>query len=217
LVTKDLKDKKIDTLIDWCYKYKALLDDIKSTLHFESLKLKVRYFLFKFILLFKTKPTHECVEYSKKYFQDFINEKKYFDQISKIMTLLIFKGNMQNCPYNEFNEENLWNKITNQFINDCCNILSSSFLNLDLPNESGFHLSTIAGMIALPQIKKAENILKNRKDIINEKELPYEIHIPNELKYHSLFICPITKEISTPENPPMLLNCGHVVSQYSIF
>jgi hypothetical protein len=85
-----------------------------------------------------------------------------------------------------------------------------------LPNESGFYLSTLSGMIALPQIIKAEKILKNKKEIINEKELPYEIVLPNQLKFHSLFICPVTKEISTPENPPMLLNCGHTVSQNAL-
>ena len=69
-------------------------------------------------------------------------------------------------------------------------------------------------MLALPQILKAEKILKSKKEII-EKELPYELHLPNQLKFHSLFICPVTKEISTPDNLPMLLLCGHVVSQYN--
>ena len=72
-------------------------------------------------------------------------------------------------------------------------------------------------MIALPQILKAEKILRNKKEIINEKELPYEIHLSNQLKFHSLFVCPVTKEISTSDNLPMLLNCGHVVSQYINF
>ena len=84
---------------------------------------------------------------------------------------------------------------------------------LDLPNESGFFLTLLSGMISLPQILKAEKIIKDKKDIINEKELPYEITLPNQLKFHSLFVCPVTKEISTPENPPMLLICGHAVSQ----
>jgi hypothetical protein len=74
-------------------------------------------------------------------------------------------------------------------------------------------LSTLAGMISLPQIIKAEKILKSKREIINEKELPYEIHLPDQLKFHSIFICPVTKDISTPENPPMLLSCGHVVSK----
>ena len=121
MVTKDLKNKNIDTLINWCSKYKSILDNIKSSLQFESLKLK-------YILIFKTKPSHECVEYSKKYFQEYISDPKYFEQISKIMTLLIFKGNMNNCPYSEFDEDVLWNKVTNMFINDCCKILGNYFI-----------------------------------------------------------------------------------------
>lgn len=74
-------------------------------------------------------------------------------------------------------------------------------------------MTLLAGMLSLPQILKAEKIIKDKKDIINEKELPYEINLPNNLKFHSLFVCPVTKEISTPENTPMLLNCGHAVSQ----
>lgn len=31
---------------------------------------------------------------------------------------------MENCPYPEFNEEALWNKVTAMFINNCCTILS---------------------------------------------------------------------------------------------
>jgi hypothetical protein len=86
-------------------------------------------------------------------------------------------------------------------------------LNLDLPGESVFYLTTLSGMIAMPQILKAEKILKNKREILDEKELPYEINLPNQLKFHPIFICPVTKELSTLENPPMLLNCGHAVSQ----
>lgn len=68
-------------------------------------------------------------------------------------------------------------------------------------------------MVALPQIVKAERIFKNKKEMMKDKELPYEIHLLNELKYHSVFICPVNKEPSTEENPPMLLTCGHVISK----
>lgn len=74
----------------------------------------------------------------------------------------------------------------------------------------------MAGIIALPQILEEEKILKKTKTEIDPNELPYDIQIPNELKYHSLFVCPITKEISTPENPPMLLKCGHCVSKKAL-
>jgi hypothetical protein len=40
-ITNDLKEKQLDSLINWCIKYKTLLDNMKSNLHFEALKLKV--------------------------------------------------------------------------------------------------------------------------------------------------------------------------------
>jgi hypothetical protein len=81
-----------------------------------------------------------------------------------------------------------------------------------MPKESGFFLTIEAGMISLPQIVKAEKIMKTKKGMLKEKELPYEIHLLNEMKYHSVFICPVTKEASTEDNPPVLLTCGHVIS-----
>jgi len=33
---------------------------------------------------------------------------------------------------------------------------------------------------------------------------------------HSVFTCPISKEAGTPDNPPMLLLCGHVLGLASI-
>jgi hypothetical protein len=45
LVTRDLKEKNVESLIEWCVKNKTLLQNINSSLHFESLKLKVNYFI----------------------------------------------------------------------------------------------------------------------------------------------------------------------------
>lgn len=58
VVTKDLKDKNIDTLIDWCVKYKSLLDNMKSSLHFESLKLKVSIYIVKCSLYYFFRLNH---------------------------------------------------------------------------------------------------------------------------------------------------------------
>jgi hypothetical protein len=37
-----------------------------------------------------------------------------------------------------------------------------------------------------------------------------------ELQFHSVFACPVTREQAKPSNPPMLLSCGHVVSRDAI-
>ncbi len=41
-ITSDLKNKDIESLLLWTSKNKNLLENIKSNLHFEALKLKVR-------------------------------------------------------------------------------------------------------------------------------------------------------------------------------
>ncbi len=34
--------------------------------------------------------------------------------------------------------------------------------------------------------------------------------------FHSIFACPVSKDQSTAENPPMLLPCGHVLCKVSV-
>ncbi|KAM0893266.1 hypothetical protein ACQ4PT_025223 [Festuca glaucescens] len=48
------------------------------------------------------------------------------------------------------------------------------------------------------------------------KQLPVPIDIGPELQYHSVFVCPVLREQSSDENPPMLMPCGHAVSKQSI-
>ncbi len=49
---------------------------------------------------------------------------KYLDQISKLMILIVAGNDNNSAFYPEFDEDLLWKKITPNFINDCCTILS---------------------------------------------------------------------------------------------
>lgn len=40
-----------------------------------------------------------------------------------------------------------------------------------------------------------------------------EIELDTEHRYHSIFACPILRQQSSEENPPMKLVCGHVISR----
>lgn len=40
-----------------------------------------------------------------------------------------------------------------------------------------------------------------------------EIDLDAEYRYHSIFACPILRQTSSEENPPMRLVCGHVISR----
>jgi len=156
------------------------------------------------------KTNSEIINFAKLNFKKFMNKNETFNEISKLMTLIIFRNNkVSKNPYREYDINDLWKKITTLFTNNCCTYLK-------LPPESCFFLTICAGMISLPQILTAIRILNNKIEIGKDKELPFEIKLPNQFKFHSLFICPVTKEISNKDNPPMLLNCGHCVSKKAL-
>lgn len=69
--------------------------------------------------------------------------------------------------------------------------------------------------MSLPGLNKLSN-LKKLKNWSTLDKLPVEIELPPEFRFHSVFICPVSKEHTTETNPPMLLTCGHAISQASL-
>ena len=68
----------------------------------------------------------------------------------------------------------------------------------------------------MPPLLDIKNIMHQRKcnDVwSNKDELPVEIELPNENRYHSIFACPILKQQTSESNPPLRLICGHVISR----
>ncbi|GAC93454.1 hypothetical protein PHSY_001019 [Pseudozyma hubeiensis SY62] len=65
---------------------------------------------------------------------------------------------------------------------------------------------------ALNKIIKVKAVMKERGNEWSQAdELPIEIPLPQRLRFHSIFACPVSKEQGTEQNPPMMLACGHVL------
>ena len=43
-----------------------------------------------------------------------------------------------------------------------------------------------------------------------------EIPLPASRRYHSVFVCPVSKEQATESNPPKMLSCGHTIASESL-
>ncbi|KAG6337209.1 hypothetical protein ID866_1881 [Astraeus odoratus] len=70
---------------------------------------------------------------------------------------------------------------------------------------------------ALSRIEKARTVMKEKKSEWSQSdELPIEITLPPENRYHSIFACPVSKEQSTETNPPVMMTCGHVITKDSL-
>jgi len=71
--------------------------------------------------------------------------------------------------------------------------------------------------VALSRLMKVRKMMQERgHEWSQADELPIEIPIPQALNFHSTFICPVSKEVATDENPPMKQPCGHVLCLESL-
>ena len=74
-----------------------------------------------------------------------------------------------------------------------------------------------AGSVALPALLKLAAVLeRNGQQLAAVEQLPIELELGPEFVYHSIFACPVSREQATPENPPKLLPCNHVLCEQSI-
>eukprot|EP00955_Chlamydomonas_euryale_P092120 364682-Chlamydomonas_euryale.AAC.13 len=53
-------------------------------------------------------------------------------------------------------------------------------------------------------------------DLRTCEQLPVELEIGNEFVFHSIFACPVSREQSSPDNPPVLLPCNHILCEQSV-
>ena len=79
------------------------------------------------------------------------------------------------------------------------------------------YIAATAGAIALPTLQKLQTIMQQKRtEWTTENELPVEIPLPPAYQFHSIFVCPVSKEQTTDLNPPMMMPCGHVVALESL-
>ncbi|GAA5925537.1 ubiquitin-protein ligase RMD5 [Sporobolomyces koalae] len=103
--------------------------------------------------------------------------------------------------------------------NALCARFSAAYLrSLGLPKQSPLTVVTdVGGSGAMAKIMKVRAVMKEKRTEWSASgELPVEIPLPIEYRYHSIFACPVSKEQSTPTNPPMLLPCGHCIAKESL-
>ena len=116
--------------------------------------------------------------------------------------------------FDKIDLEKGWEYIKNLFI--------ETFLKLNhKTKEDTLNTVLLAGRFVLPQVVESEEKLgkdKDKKSMEVDKEknqLMYSLELPEELIYHNIFVCPVSKEIASAENEPIRLNCGHCICKNS--
>ncbi|OAX81917.1 hypothetical protein ACJ72_03736 [Emergomyces africanus] len=211
-ILHELKEQRnLLPAIQWASEHRHLLEARGSNLEFELCKLQ-------FVWLFHggknpqtpmTVARQLALEYARKEFSTF--QRRHLPEIQQLIGAMAFCPNLADSPYrNTFNNPSAWYDVAHSFTREFCSLLG-------LAADSPLYIAATAGAIALPTLLKLQTIMKEKRtEWTSQNELPVEIPLPPAYQFHSIFVCPVSKEQTTDENPPMMMPCGHVIAQESL-
>lgn len=202
ILTELRESHNLQPAIEWARSNSDALEIRGSNLEFELCRLK-------YIMLFLSGGQMEALTYAQQEFQHF--RGRYLSEIQQLIAAMAFASNLEESPYNtRFNNTASWDQVATSFTREFCSLL-------ELSADSPLYVATTAGAIALPTLLKLQAIQKQKRtEWTSQNELPVETPLPPSYQFHSIFVCPVSKEQTTDQNPPMMLPCCHVIAQESL-
>ena len=205
----------LEPAIAWAREHSTELEARGSNLEFELCRLK-------FVELYTSSSSADAMsdiddfsgplralQYAQTVFPTF--SSRYSRDISNLVGSLAFSPSLDCSPYyNLFFNTSTWTTISQSFTREFCTLLG-------LSSTSPLYTALTAGSIALPVLQKYSRIITTTKgQWTSANELPVETPLPPAMSYHSIFVCPVSKEQATDTNFPVMLPCGHVIARESL-
>lgn len=201
----------LEPAIEWARQHSYELENRGSNLEFELARLK-------FVELYTTEDIMSddtfagplrALEYAREIFPTF--SSRYARETSSLLGSLAFSPELGTSPYKPyFNNTSSFEEASASFTREFCGMLG-------LSSQSPLYTAVTAGGIALPILEKVERVMAQaRGQWTSVNELPVETPLPPGFLFHSIFVCPVSKEQATDANPPMMLPCGHVIARESL-
>ncbi|KAM3333557.1 hypothetical protein ACQJBY_028565 [Aegilops geniculata] len=173
-----------------------------------SSMLEMKLHSLQFIEILTKRSRDDALQYARTHFVPFAS--LHTAEIQKLMACLIWADRLDQSPYAEFVSSTHWEKLSEELIHQFCSLLGQS-------SDSPLGVAISAGFQGLPTLLKLSTVMAAKKqEWQTMKQLPVPIDIGPEFQYHSVFVCPVLREQSSEDNPPMLMPCGHAVSKQSI-
>lgn len=212
-ILAQLKERNLVPAIDWAHLHNPQLEAKGSNLEFELTKLQ-------FVWLFKGPSVNGlpdddsnglggALAYARQNFVRF--QARHINEIQQLCCAVVYASNLDASPYRQiFQIDSAFEDVSISFTREFCSLLG-------LSAESPLYMAVTAGSIALPRLIKYTTYMKEKKtEWTTENELAFETPLPQSMIYHPIFVCPVSKEQATEDNPPMMLPCGHVICSESL-
>ncbi|CAK1357631.1 unnamed protein product [Cercospora beticola] len=205
----------LEPAIDWAHLHSHELEHRGSNLEFELSRLKfVELYHSKSDEMTDGEPDYlagpvRALEYARNVFPTF--GERYSRETSSLSASLAFSPNLEDSPFNAlFHNQSAFEEASVSFTREFCGMLG-------LSSQSPLYTAVTAGGIALPVFEKFERVMaQTRGQWSSVNELPVETPLPPGYAFHSIFVCPVSKDQATDANPPMMLPCGHVLAKESL-
>ncbi|XP_066248967.1 E3 ubiquitin-protein ligase RMND5A [Euwallacea similis] len=204
-ICESLNNRNLEPLIAWATALHDALEAQNSPLEFMIHRLK-------YIELLRKGPVYQAdaIAYARNHFRNFVH--KHEKDIQTLMGMLLYVPNgISHSPYSSYftTDSEMWLEIYEMFIKDACQMLGVCV-------NSPLITCINAGCQAIPALLNIKQVMMQRQ--VSQiwkgtEELPIEIDLGSDSRYHSMFACPILRQQSTKNNPPMRLICGHVISK----
>ncbi|KAI0837588.1 CTLH/CRA C-terminal to lish motif domain-containing protein [Hypoxylon sp. FL0890] len=208
-----LKAHNLLPAINWARENCIELEARGSNLEFELCKLQ-------YIWLFKGPAVNGlpdnpengvqgAMRYARENFGRF--QQRHLREIQQLSAAMVYSRNLADSPYGSiFDISAAFEEVAASFTREFCSLLG-------LSAESPLYVAATAGTLALPQLVKYTSKAKAKgTEWTTANELAFETPLPRSMMYHSIFVCPVSKEQTTESNPPMILPCGHVLARESL-
>lgn len=212
-ILSKLKERNLVPAIEWARINNPRLEAKGSNLEFELSKLQ-------FVWLFKGPSVNDlpddasngqvgALKYARQHFARF--QTRHLKEIQQLCCAMVYAPNLEDSPYRQiFEIESAFEDVSTSFTREFCSLLG-------LSAESPLYMAVTAGSIALPRLIKYTTYMKEKKtEWTTENELAFETPLPQSMIYHPIFVCPVSKEQTTEQNPAMILPCGHVLCRESL-
>ncbi|CAN0878881.1 Protein RMD5 homolog [Linum grandiflorum] len=171
--------------------------------------LKLKLHQLQFVEILQNRGRKEALDYARTNITPFAGS--HFAEVQKTMACLLWAGKLDRSPYTELLSPTNWTSVSSELVREfCCNIVGQS-------HESPLSVTVSAGIQTLPSLLKFVTVMAGTgAGTGTMKELPVPVELDSSMQFHSVFVCPVLKEQSSEENPPMLMSCGHVLCKQSI-
>jgi hypothetical protein len=212
-ILQELKARNLLPAIEWARANSAELEARGSNLEFELSKLQ-------FVWLFKGPGVNMlpddqhngwagALAYARQHFDRF--QERHVREIQQLASAMVFAPNLPESPYKSiFSIDGAFGDVAASFTREFCSLLG-------LSAESPLYLAVTAGALALPQLMKYMLATRAKgTEWTTAHELPFETPLPESMLYHSIFVCPVSKEQTTDANPPMVIPCGHMLARETL-